>query len=177
MPCPCCTPPQDCQRCITIYRHRQGGATGDCDKTDVYTVDVNIPAAYSFPLTIKITGAVDDDLKVNGTLIEDNLYEYLSLGCNGGHCIGSAGGWPYGYTTTISSSPLTLTLVDNFGYGKTLNVTVCLDPDDEQGKNDCPTVSEVSHDEGLWESRTDACCVAPDCTAPDIDSCRCNPFP
>lgn len=171
-------PPQDCQRCITIFRGRSNNQSLGCAKNDVYTLDINIPASYSFPLTVRITGGVDDDLKVNGTLIEENEYvSALYPDCNPAHCIGSVNGWPYGYTTSISSSPLTLTLVDNYGYGKTLDVTVCLDPDNEQGKYDCPTVTNISDDGGLWNIGTDPCCVAPDCNEPDIDACRCNPFP
>lgn len=183
MPCPCCTPPQDCQRCITIYRGRLNNFGLVCAKNDVYTVAVNIPASYSFPLAILITGSVDDDLKVNGELIEEKQYVTASNpDCNEAHCIGSKNGWPYGYATSIYSSPLTLTLVDNYGYGKILDVTVCLDPSNTQGKYDCPTVTNVSDDGGLWDPANwqNSCCVSPDCELGannKIDACRCNPFP
>ena len=164
-----------CQRCVTIYRSRFQNDTKYCAREDVYELEVNIPAAYSFPLTVRITGSVDDDLKISGTLIEDNVYEFQNEGCNGAHCVG---GGPVGYTTTISSSPMTLTLVDNFGQGRTLDLTVCLDPDGEQNVNECPTVTYVSSVGENWTARTDACCVQPNCAGdPPADSCRCNPLP
>ena len=162
-------------RCISIYRSRFQNDTKYCAREDVDELEVNIPAAYSFPLTVRITGSVDDDLKINGTLIEDNVYEYLSEGCNGGHCVG---GGPSGYPITISSSPMTLTLVDNFGQGRTLDLTVCLDPDGEQNVNECPTVTYVSSVGENWTAGTAACCVSPNCAGdPPADSCRCNPLP
>jgi hypothetical protein len=130
-----------CQRCVTIYRARLTFDSGGCGE-EVYEVDIDIPAEYTFPLTINITGDVDDDLKINGTLIEDNLYKpFPDLPCNLPH---SVGGGPAGYTTTISSSPLTLTLVDNYGGNKILDVIVCLDPDNEQNRSECPTATNVS---------------------------------
>jgi hypothetical protein len=171
----CCCSLADCERCIRIYRKRFQQDFRICQREEVFEVDVTIPASYTFPLTIKITGAVDDDLKINGTLIEDNLYEFQGEGCNGAHCVG---GGPTGYTTTISSSPLTLTLVDNFGQTRSMDLTVCLDPDNEQGKYDCPTVTDVSSVGSGWESGTDECCYTPNCAGdPPADSCRCNPLP
>ena len=137
--CGCCG---GCQRCITIYRARLTFESGNGCGEEVYEVDIDIPAGYTFPLTINITGSVDDDLKINGTLIEDNERNppppFPQLDCNLPHCVG---GGPAGYTTTISSSPLTLTLLDNFGGNKVLDVIVCLDPDDEQNRTECPTVT------------------------------------
>ena len=165
----CCGNSSPCQRCINIYRARYQNDTKYCAREDVYELEVNIPAAYSFPLTVRITGGVDDDLKINGTLIEDNVYEFQNEGCNGAHCVG---GGSAGYPITISSSPMTLTLVDNFGQGRTLDITVCLDPDNEQNVNECPTVTEVSSVGYGWTSHTDACCVDPICPT---DTCRCSP--
>lgn len=171
----CCGGQEDCQRCITIYRKRFQNDTRYCQGEDVYELEVNIPAAYSFPLTVRITGGVDDDLKINGTLIEDNLYPFQNFDCNGAHCVG---GGPTGYTTTISSSPMTLTLVDQFGQSRLLDITVCLDPDNEQNLFECPTVTDVSSVGFNWEVGTDACCVSPDCSGdPPVDTCRCNPLP
>jgi len=141
----------------------------------VYEVEVNIPAAYSFPLTVRITGGIDDDLKINGTLIEDNLYPFQSYDCNGAHCVG---GGPTGYTTTISSTPMTGTLVDNFGQTRLMDITVCLDPDNEQNVYECPTVTNISSVGDGWESGSDSCCVSPNCSGdPPADACRCNPLP
>jgi len=174
-----CQPcPAECGGCITIHRRRAFGGSGGCDRQDVYVLNVNIPAAYSFPLTVRITGGVDDDLKINGTLIEDGLYPPVTEPgsvCNGGHCVG---GGPTGYTTSISSSPMTLTLVDNFGDVRLLDITVCLDPANVQNVNECPTVTDVSYSFSGWDIGTDACCVSPNCAGdPPADSCRCNPLP
>ena len=153
-------------RCVTIYRARLTFESGTGCGEEVYEVDIDIPAAYTFPLTVNITGVVDDDLKVNGTLIEDNLYKpFPDLPCNLPHCVG---GGPAGFTTTISSSPLTLTLVDNYGGNKILDVTVCLDPDDDQGRSECPTVTNVSSVGEDWIIGTDDCCVPPAAE----DTCR-----
>ena len=162
----------DCQRCITIYRKRETFESGSGCGEEVYEVDIDIPAGYTFPLTINITGVVDDDLKINGTLIEDNERNppppFPQLDCNLPHCVG---GGPAGYTTTISSSPLTLTLVDNYGGNKILDVTVCLDPENAQNVNECPTVTYVSSVGEGWTSGTDACCVQP----AGGDNCRVLP--
>jgi len=154
----CCVPP--CRRCISIYRASFDKPGAFCAYQEVYELAVNIPAAYSFPLTVRITGGLDDDLKINGTLIEDRVYDPLRLGCNLGHYVGTAGGGT-GYITTISSSPLTLTLVDQFGGNWGFDLTVCLDPDGGQNVNECPTVTEVSKVDDDWVTRPDVCCANP----------------
>lgn len=165
-------------RCINIYRSAFSNDLVYCDVTppaDVYTVHVHVPECYTFPLTIRITGGVDDDLKVNGTLIEDGDYPREGYECNKAHCVGSKNGYPYGHTTTVSSSPIVLTLVDNFGQKRAMDITVCLDPDGEQGCSECPTTTDEYADETLsWtgSAELDACCVSPDCPS---DLCRCVP--
>ena len=172
-------------RCINIYRSAFRNDTVYCDitpPTDVYTVHVHVPECYTFPLTIRISGSVDDDLKVNGAVLEPYpAYPVGSLPCNNAHCVGSKNGYPYGYTMSVSSSPIELTLVDTAGQTRAMDITVCLDPDDEQACSECPTTTDEYADETLtWtgSAQLDACCVSPDCainpsTGKPYDECRC----
>lgn len=127
----------DCTRCVCVFESET--AVGDgCyfggNGVDQYTCTVIIPDAYSLPVTIRVCGGVDDDLKINGVLIEPGLYPYV-LACNGAHQIGGGAG----YTTTVNSRTVTLTCVDNYQRNAILDLRVCVDPDNEQGLCEKPT--------------------------------------
>lgn len=147
--CCCACPPGS--NCISIST---GGIVGpgNCTPTDSETCRITIPDSYTLPVKIKISGGVDDDLKIDGQTIESGLYPYTP-NCNGAHGIGTHNGGT-GYEKTINNRTFSITLVDNHGGNTGMNITICLDPDHEQNVCDPPTYTCGVQS---WNCTSDGC--------------------
>jgi hypothetical protein len=134
--CQCC----GCQTCIDISKVVSVPAYGDgkCHPTDSQTCTITIPDAYSLPVTVRLSGYVDDDVKFNGSILEPGKYIYAD-GCNGAHTIGTADSGPGYVDKTVSARTFTLTLLDNFGAVSSIAMRVCVDPLNTQGVCLAPT--------------------------------------
>jgi len=140
--CGCCRSP--CEACVDIYKSFsiQVNADNKCHPTAGPECTITIPSEYSLPVTVRLSGIVDDDLKFNGSIVEPGRYIYAD-NCNGGHYIGTANGGPGYVDETADDQSFTLKLVDNFGMVSWMSLKVCIDPENEQGvcippTTDCP---------------------------------------
>ena len=105
-----------------------------CNRGGTPTKTVRVPSGFSTPCRIRITGTVDDDLLVNGSLIEAGLYPTgpwsfcdPQPNCNGGHTVGGAGSGKWvmevGRTFTVAAQ-------DNLFGGTSYNLTICFGVND-----------------------------------------------
>lgn len=136
----CCK--KKCKACVdvTVDVANVPYPTQPCPGTLVETCIVTIPNEYSLPVKIRISGVVDDDLMVNGQIIEPGLYPYPKEGnCNGGHYIGGFLGGHY--DKIVNSRTVTLKILDNHGAFSGANLTVCVDPLNAQGVCKNPTTN------------------------------------
>jgi hypothetical protein len=140
--CVCCQ--SGCEACIDIYKavSVQAYADNKCHPTAGPECTITIPSEYSLPVTVRLSGVVDDDLKFNGNIVEPGQYIYAD-NCNGAHNIGTASGGPGYRDETADDQTFTLQLVDNFGIVSWMRLRVCIDPANTQGvcippTTDCP---------------------------------------
>lgn len=112
--CSCC---RECQRHAfsvgnLLFRGCGGGGVLYGQKTII------IPDKYPLPCEVTISGFIDDDLAVNGSVVQAN--QFLLPGysaCNPAHNIC--------YTFTASSSTFTIAAIDNYGQNTSYNLTIC----------------------------------------------------
>jgi hypothetical protein len=138
--CSCC----GCDRCIDISKVVPVASKLPCDSTDGQVCTITIPDEYTLPVTVRLSGVVDDDIKFNGSILEPG--EYLQGSCNAAHFIGTADSGPGYVDKQVNARTFTLTLVDNFGGVSWMNVRVCIDPENTQQlcippTSDCPVPS------------------------------------
>jgi len=114
-----------CECCITetFSSGSINKAPGNCPATIYGERVITRPTCSSTgPVTVKITGIVDDDLVINGEIIEPGLYPFdLSLPCNGAHTIGNGAG----YSFTLNADSFTIAVADNFGFVASYNLKIC----------------------------------------------------
>jgi hypothetical protein len=139
--CACCGSGV-CESCIDISRVVAVAVKSGCDPTDAQACTITIPDEYSLPVTVRLSGSVDDDVKFNGTIIEPAEYIFNDE-CNGAHQIGTADSGPGYVDREVNARTFTLTLVDNFGVVSVMDMRVCVDPENTQGvclpaTSDCP---------------------------------------
>lgn len=127
-------------RTLTHIETNTPTGLGNCIPKDSKSFLVSIPPEYSMPVKILIRGGVDDDIKINGQLIEQGLYPYLYYQCNGAHSIGTANGGN-GYVFMNYSHSFIITIVDNFGGYSGMEVDIIIDPDNDQNICLPPTIS------------------------------------
>lgn len=121
----------ECDTCIDISKVVAVAVKSGCDPTDAQACTITIPDEYSLPVTVRISGGVDDDVKFNGTIIEPAEYIYQD-DCNGAHQIGTADSGPGYVDREVNARTFTLTLVDNFGVVSVMDLKVCVDPENTQ---------------------------------------------
>ena len=136
----CCGVP--CEACVDISKVVAVAVKSGCESTDAQACTITIPDEYTLPVTVRISGVVDDDVKFNGTILEPDEYIYAD-NCNGGHFIGTADSGPGYVDREVNARTFTLTLVDNFGVVSWMNIRVCIDPENTQEvcippTTDCP---------------------------------------
>jgi hypothetical protein len=135
-----------CDTCIDIWKVVAVPSFHACDPIDAQDCTITIPDEYALPVTVRLSGAVDDDVKFNGSILEPG--KYLIFGtCNGGHFIGTADGGPGYVDKEVNARTFTLTLVDNFGVNSIMSIKVCIDPENTQEvcippTADCPVPPE-----------------------------------
>lgn len=140
--CSCCGGGAPCEACVDISKVVAVAVKSGCDPTDAQACTITIPDEYSLPVTVRISGGVDDDVKFNGTIIEPAEYIFNDE-CNGAHQIGTADGGPGYVDREVNARTFTLTLVDNFGVVSVMDIRVCIDPENTQDvcippTSDCP---------------------------------------
>ena len=140
--CSCCGAGAPCETCIDISKVVAVAVKSGCDPSDAQACTITIPDEYSLPVTVRISGGVDDDVKFNGSIIEPSEYIFQD-DCNGAHQIGTADSGPGYVDREVNARTFTLTLVDNFGVVSWMNVKVCIDPENTQDvcippTSDCP---------------------------------------
>jgi hypothetical protein len=136
----CCGVP--CEACVDISKVVAVAVKSGCESTDAQACTITISDEYTLPVTVRISGIVDDDVKFNGTILEPDEYIYAD-NCNGGHFIGTADSGPGYVDREVNARTFTLTLVDNFGVVSVMNIKVCIDPENTQEvcippTTDCP---------------------------------------
>jgi len=128
-----CVESQCNELCVTI----SGGAGENslspsvcCDRFTTEAQTVTVPAELTLPCRIRITGAVDDDLLIDGSIIEDGLYPTgpwhfcdPQPTCNGAHLIGSAGSGKW--VMEISNRTFDVSCKNNIYGGASYALTIC----------------------------------------------------
>lgn len=136
--CACCS--STCESCVEISKSVYGlPPSSPNSPTEVAVCTVTISSEYSLPVTVRISGGVDDDVKFNGSVIEPGQYAFLGGALNGAHAIGTANGGPGYVDKQVSARTFTLTLVDNFGFAAGMGIRVCVDPENTQEVCIAPT--------------------------------------
>lgn len=100
-----------------------------CGRFTSEPVTLTVPPEYDVPCQIRITGYVDDDLLIDGDVIEEGLYPALTdaqyqcvqpVLCNKGHAIG---GGP-GYVMSVGRT-FTVAVRNNLYGGSGYNLRIC----------------------------------------------------
>lgn len=113
--CECCEP---CCVNLQFSNFFIPGDIGDCNAVPYGLQTVTLPqCAPKPPLNVTITGSVDDELLINGEIIEPGQYPFRDTGCNGAHSLN--------YTFTLSSNSFTVAAGDNHGTSVRYNLTIC----------------------------------------------------
>jgi len=101
--------------CITRTFSISGLTGSPCSNTTAYgQITVSVPAGCT---CVTITGSVDDDLTIDGTRIQANLFTNSTFrDCNPAHNVN--------YTFPKTGS-FTLAALDNYGGGTGYNLTIC----------------------------------------------------
>lgn len=79
---------------------------------------ITIPDKYALPCEVNITGFVDDDLAINGVVVQDK--EFIrgdAPFCNPAHNVC--------YAFTSNSRTFTIAAIDNYGLRTSYNLTIC----------------------------------------------------
>jgi hypothetical protein len=114
--CSCC---RECQtHTFPGYSLQDKGCGGGGVLHGVKTI--TIPSYYELPCTVTITGFVDDDLAIDGSIVQANQFvrPFFSA-CNPAHNVC--------YTFAASSRTFTIAAVDNYGINTSYNLTICFD--------------------------------------------------
>lgn len=77
---------------------------------------ITIPNAISLPVVVVLTGGVNDDLVVNGAVIQEGKFPFGGSPCNGAHDVN--------YCFVSNSRTFTLATKDNYGAGMGADITI-----------------------------------------------------
>jgi hypothetical protein len=123
----------DCDCCCINENFFLSGivrADGTCPATVYGERVITRPSCSGTGLVrVKITGTVDDELIVNGEIIEPGQYPFTP-GCNGAHTIGGGSGVAggSGYSFVLNASSFTIAAGDNHGGSTSYNLKICFAP-------------------------------------------------
>jgi len=156
----CCSSGCPVSTCISISCYDSERYTEiDCKRDGIHIHTINIPEEYTLPVKVNIAGFVDDDLLINGQSASDLGYDpgpYIGNGeCIVAHTIGEIPlqndpSFPQGnqdpnkypsITFPHNNQSFTVAARDTELSNHILNITICLDPYNEQNVCLPPTVS------------------------------------
>lgn len=146
----CC----QCDRCPSCVRYDfaeygLGYKGGLCTADEYNAQTICAPASCGLPALVTISGWVDDELVIDGTIIESGVYVWGPTDpgcanpppyggfcyCNGAHCVGSGSptiGPPcdaYSYSFTLTEPCFTIAVADNHGITVEAHLDICFHPD------------------------------------------------
>lgn len=119
---PCCCPPCECSAFYSEeleYKYEE--ATGDLGPFCSFTYikgeqTFTIPSSIPLPVTVQLSGDVNDDLVLNGEVVRPNDFPFGGYPCNGAHTME--------YCFTAESRTFTLATKDNYGFGMGANFKI-----------------------------------------------------
>lgn len=140
----CCC--EACERCTTFSGlANRYVLPGTCDAAPYFETTICVPPGCPLPALVTIRGWVDDELIINGAIIEEGEYvidpshPFCLYGgfcdCNVAHCVGS-GDWTvggpyfgacdaYSYSFEIEERCFTLAIGDNHGVVAEAYLDIC----------------------------------------------------
>jgi hypothetical protein len=116
-PCCCCPCSNFHEEQNYAYNENTGNLGVPC--TFNYTrgeETINIPAEIPLPVVVALFGSVNDDLVLDGQVIEPGKYPFQNFPCNGAHELC--------YFFTANNRSFTLATRDNFGFGMGAEITI-----------------------------------------------------
>jgi hypothetical protein len=148
----CCC--DKCKLCQNISKSIGTDFLVDCFAAGILKHQVKIPNKYKLPVTLNITGGVDDDLLIDGESITIDLgldpgpYPSFDPNCVGAHDIGGQPG-PFsdpingGITFPINKREFEISVRDTIGVNAGLDITICINPFDELCEDPKPFIFEL----------------------------------
>ena len=101
----------------SCFESPSGGYYGECAATPYCEQTVTNP--FSTPVTVQITGSVDDELLINGAAVDAGCCIFLT--CNGAHAVNHV-------FSLAGSASFTMAAGDNHGGNSGYYVKVCFNP-------------------------------------------------
>lgn len=118
-PCNTCG---DCVTYVTVTQSVSG--SGSCDGLRDNLQTITVPAECPSPVWVRISGSVDDDIAIDGDVVQDGEFQLppAFTPCNVAHTV------DYEFSTTASS--FTIETVDNYAGVISADLLICFYPEE-----------------------------------------------